>query len=92
MTQLQLDRAVARATGEPLTLIRGLGFGPAPHRPADLEPEDLALRVECPFCGRHLPYPGVARGGSLALGECLACDVYFDVAPADVFAAPAPGS
>jgi hypothetical protein len=92
MTQLQLERAVARATGEPLTLIRGLGFGVARRRPADLEPEDLALRVECPFCGRHLPYPGTDRGGNPALGECPACDVYFDVAPADVFAAPALGA
>jgi hypothetical protein len=92
MTQLQLECAVARATGEPLALIRGRGFGLAARRPSDLEPEDLALQVECPFCGRRLPYLGTSRGGSLALGECLTCDVYFDVAPADVFAAPALGA
>jgi hypothetical protein len=32
------------------------------------------------------------RGGNPALGECLACDAYFDVAPADVFAAPSLGA
>jgi hypothetical protein len=88
MTQSQLDRAVARATGEPLTLIRGRGFGLARRRPNDLEPEDLTLCVECPFCGRAVPYAGAA-GGATALAECDGCDVYFDVAPADVHAAPA---
>jgi hypothetical protein len=91
MTQAQLDRAVARATGEPLRLIRGRGFGLAPRRPAAPEPEDLALCVECPFCGRRLPYPG-APGGTPALGECDRCDVDFDVTPGDVFAAPAGGA
>jgi hypothetical protein len=87
MTQAQLDRAVALATGEPLRLIRGLGFGPAPRRPTRPCAEDLALCVECPFCGRRLPYPGVT-----ALGECDRCEVYFDVAPGDVFAAPTGGA
>jgi hypothetical protein len=90
MTQAQLDRAVARATGEPLRLIRGLGFGPAPRRPPWPKAEDLALCVLCPFCGRRLPYPG-APGGAPALGACDRCDVYFDVAPKDVFAAPPGG-
>jgi hypothetical protein len=89
MTQRQLARAVARATGEPLTLIRGRGFGLARRRPADLEPEDLTLCVECPFCGRAVPYPGAAGGGAPALAECDGCDVYFDAAAADAYAAPA---
>jgi hypothetical protein len=87
MTQAQLDRAVARSTGEPLRLIRGLGFGLAPRRPTRPGAEDLALCVACPSCGRRLPYPGVS-----APGECGHCDVYFHVAPGDVFAAPAGGA
>jgi hypothetical protein len=86
MTQSQLDRAVARATGEPLRLIRGRGFGPAPRRPTDLEPEDPTLCVECPFCGRPVPYPGMA-GGSPAPAECDRCDVVFDFAADEVYAA-----
>jgi hypothetical protein len=64
-----------------------LGFSLVPERPADLEPEDLTLQVECPFCGAALSYPGAVRGGELPLGECDRCDVYFDVEPDDVFAA-----
>ena len=72
MTQAQLDRAVAGATGESLRTIRRLGFGLRPPRRDDLEPEDLRLVVDCPFCGRPVAYPGPARDGSPALAECAA--------------------
>ena len=57
--------------------------------PRDLEPEDLRLVVDCPFCGRPVPYPGLVRDGSPALAECAdpRCDVYFDFAIAEVYAA-----
>ena len=41
MTQAQLDRAVATATGEALPTIRRLGFSAAAGPGADLEPEEL---------------------------------------------------
>jgi hypothetical protein len=87
MTQAQLDRSVADRTGESLRTVHRLGFQPGPAR--ELEPEDLRLVVDCPFCGRAVPYPGRSRDGSPALAECLnpACDVYFDFAEADVYAA-----
>lgn len=78
MTQRQLDRAVAAATGESLATIHRLGF----VAPADLEPEDLPLAVDCPFCRRPVTYPGLAGGGAAALAECDRCDVYFDFCPA----------
>jgi hypothetical protein len=89
VTQSQLDRAVAAATGEPLRLIRSRGFQLAPRGRDGLEPEDLTLAVACPFCGRQAAYPGPAGDGSIALGECERCDVYFDIVDADVVAAPA---
>jgi hypothetical protein len=46
MTQRQLDRAVSAATGESLATIHRFGFG----TPAVLEPEDICLAVDCPFC------------------------------------------
>ena len=86
MTQAQLDRSVADRTGESLHTVHRLGFQPGlAHK---LEPEDLRLVVDCPFCGRAVPYPGRSRDGSPALAECLnpACDVYFDFVEADVYA------
>ncbi len=85
MTQLQLDSAVADATGESLNLVRNLGFSlMAPGR-TDLEPEEIDLAVACPFCRRAVAYPGRTRDGAMPLAECLACDVYFAIAPEQVF-------
>jgi hypothetical protein len=85
MTQLQLDSAVAQATGESLDLVRDRGFSLHDPGCADLEPEDLVLAVVCPFCRRSTPYPGLTRDGELPLAECLGCDVYFPIAPGEIF-------
>jgi hypothetical protein len=82
MTQLQLDRTVACKTGESLRTIRHLGFSIQAGASQDLEPEDLHLAVNCPFCGRPCDLPA----GSSALAECDACDVEFDFDPDDVYA------
>jgi hypothetical protein len=89
----QLERTVARQTGESPRTIRGLGFTLRTGPPGDLEPEDLRLLIDCPFCGRAVPYPGRAGDGSPALAECLAprCDVYFEFDPAEVYAAQVVG-
>jgi hypothetical protein len=86
MTQAQLDRSVASITGDSLATILRLGFQPDARN--DLEPEDLRLVVDCPFCGHPVPYPGRARDGSPALAECASpsCDVYFDCGESDVYA------
>ncbi len=85
MTQSQLDRSIAGRTGESLALVHRLGFG-LPAR--DLEPEDIRLVVDCPFCRKPATYPGRAGDGSLALAECLdpRCDVFFDFNLAEVYA------
>jgi hypothetical protein len=87
MTQSQLDRSIAGLTGESPRTIRRLGFGLQAASPGD--PEDLRLVVDCPFCGRPVPYPGRVPDGSPALAECAEprCDVYFDFDPAEVYAA-----
>ena len=89
MTQSQLDRSIAGVTGESPHTIRRLGFGLQPNSPHDLEPEDLRLVVDCPFCGRPVPYPGRAGDGSPALAECTdpRCDVYFDFDLSEVYVA-----
>ncbi len=89
MTQAQLNRSIAGVTGESPRTIHRLGFGLQPIRAIDPQPEDLRLVVDCPFCGRPVPYPGTVRDGSPALAECLEprCDVFFDFALADVYVA-----
>jgi hypothetical protein len=87
MTQAQLDRSVAARTGESLRTVHRLGF--QPDQTGALEPEDLRLVVDCPFCGRPVPYPGLIGNGKPALAECAdpRCDVYFDFAIRDVYVA-----
>ena len=87
MTQAHLIRSVADRTGESRSTLRRLGFQLTRATPP--EPEDVRLVVDCPFCGRAVPYPGRVRDGSTALAECPnpTCDVYFDFAEADVYAA-----
>ena len=83
MTQAQLDCAIADVTGESLDLVHDLGFS----LPGVLEPEDLCLVLDCPFCRRPVPFPGRVRGGALAQAECLDCDVYFEPKEPEVYAA-----
>jgi hypothetical protein len=85
LTQSQIDQAVAEATGESLRTVRNHGFS----APAMLEPDDITLVLDCPFCGRAVPYPGRARDGSAVLAECLRCDVYFGFDEAEVYGAAA---
>jgi hypothetical protein len=84
----QLDRAVARATGESLRTVRALGFSLLPERPTGTAPDERAFDAECPRCGRAVPHPGWA-GGAPALAECAECDLYFVPRPgATDFATP----
>ena len=87
MTQTQLNHALAVQTGEPLSVIRRLGFsllnGPCNQPAAD----DIRLVVHCPFCGDQVPYPGRSGDGSNTLAECHGCDVYFEFDDRDVFPA-----
>ncbi len=90
MTQSQLDQAVATTTGESLSTIRHLGFGPLTEEADDLEPENLCLVLDCPFCRQPVAYPGTTRSGESAIAECDRCDVYFDFQPGEVYTAAVP--
>jgi hypothetical protein len=59
MTQRQLNRAVARATGERITTIRRMGFGPLAPLPDDDHREPLVLDWDRPDAsgGSHFPPP-----------------------------------
>jgi hypothetical protein len=84
MTRSQLNHQVARITGEPIDYITALGFSLLCPGGESMEPEDIRLVLECPFCGRSVPYPGPAAAGSEPMAECERCDVEFGFLPQEV--------
>jgi hypothetical protein len=89
MTRTQLNHQVARITGEPIDYITALGFSLLRLGGERMEPEDIRLVLECPFCGRPVPYPGSAAAGSELMAECERCDVYFGFDTFEVYATAA---
>jgi hypothetical protein len=89
MTRTQLNHQVARITGEPIDYITALGFRLLRPDGESMEPEDIRLVLECPFCGRPVPYPGSTAAGSEPIAECERCDVYFGFDSFEVYATAA---
>jgi hypothetical protein len=87
VTQAQLNRAVAVATGETIRDVRNLGFSILERRPESPDPDDLCLVLDCPFCGGVIPYPGLP--GDDRLATCSSCDVEFAYALHEVYLAGA---
>jgi hypothetical protein len=85
MTQIQLDRAVAGATGESLRTIVGIGFRLLTEPAGRREPDDLVLAVACPFCGRPVVL-ATGPGDTPGLAGCDPCDVEFDFGPDEIYA------
>jgi hypothetical protein len=90
VTQLEIDHAVALATGEPLRAVRSRGFSIVPDRHESPDPEDLALLLDCPFCRAMIPYPALPVSTPPALAVCPACDVEFEFAPHEVYTISTP--
>ena len=87
MTRSHLDRQVARRTGEAPRTIRALGFGPLrPAAAAALEPEDLELALDCPFCGRRATPAAAGPAAAERLAECRRCDAEFPFTDDDLYA------
>ena len=84
MTRHQLSHLVAARTGEPLSVIRRLGFQLQSEPREEPAAEELCLAVPCPFCREPVPYPGRSGDGSPVLAECADCDVYFEADDRDV--------
>ena len=79
MKQTEIDRAVARTTGESRRTIAGRGFSldrPVPPTPASLE-----VGLDCPGCGHAVPLDSAASTDSWREAECGRCDAVYDVAP-----------
>ena len=89
MTRNQVSHLIAARTGEPLSVIRRLGFQIKSEPREEPATEDICLVVHCPFCREAIPYPGRTRDGSDVLAECDQCDVFFPFEDRDVFPASA---
>jgi hypothetical protein len=85
ITQAQLHRRIASITGEPLAHVHSLGFSLMSEQQGDLEPEEVKLVLDCPFCGHPVTYPGLAGDGTEGMAECDRCDVYLGFDPDDVY-------
>jgi hypothetical protein len=87
MTRTRLHSSIAARTGEPLSVIRQIGFSLLTNNRDEPKPEDIILVLHCPFCGEQVPDPGRTGDGSNALAECPDCDVYFEFEDGEVFPA-----
>ena len=61
MTRNQVSHLIAARTGEPLSVIRRLGFQIKSEPREGPAAEELRLVVRCPFCREPAPYPGRSR-------------------------------
>jgi hypothetical protein len=84
MTRAQMICAVARHTGESIATVLYRGFSLLTEGSRDLEPEEIVLRLDCPFCRRSIAYPGTQS----LVAECDDCDLDFDFAVEEVYTAP----
>jgi predicted Zn finger-like uncharacterized protein len=81
MTQNELNRAVARVTGESRGTIRDLGFILARQEP---EPAtEPMLAVDCPGCGAQLAINPSKPLGRLV--ECSRCDALFPYSDREIY-------
>jgi hypothetical protein len=87
MTQAQLDRSVARRTGESVRTVHRLGFSALPGGPADHGPDALYLVIDCPRCRQAALYPGQRRDGTCRPAHCPSCESPFAFDLLDVYVA-----
>ncbi len=78
MNQSELERAVARATGESRGFVKQFGFIVVDDEPKP--DDDPILAIDCPGCG------AVCDGSDLATGlECPRCDAVYPVSVDELY-------
>jgi hypothetical protein len=78
MNQSELERAVARATGESRRFVKQFGFSLVDDEPKP--GDELTLAIDCPGCG------AICDGCNLGQGlECLRCDAVYPVSVDELY-------
>lgn len=72
MNQSELERAVARATGESRCFVKRFGFSLVDDEPKP--GDELTLAIDCPGCGAVCDDVDLAKGL-----ECPRCDAVYPV-------------
>jgi hypothetical protein len=86
MTQNELNRAVARATGESRGTIRDLGFTLVTQ---ETEPvTEPTLAVDCPGCGARLEVN--SSDPSRGHVECPRCDAVYPYSDEEIYVSDSP--
>lgn len=86
MTQFQFDSAVADTTGEELSVIEGMGFGPLHFSGIRWDADEPILSVDCPFCGAAALLAN-NPDDLPEFAECRRCETIFDYSNDEVFSA-----
>jgi uncharacterized C2H2 Zn-finger protein len=81
MNQSEVERAVARATGESRRFIKRFGFSLIVDEPEHCC--DAALAIDCPGCGAVFNLNDVAN--HLSELECPRCDAVYPVAADELY-------
>ena len=84
MTQTQLHRAVASATGESCRTIRALGFSLV-EAETEASDEAAGLALDCPACGHEVPLTGGGYDALPPLAACPGCDTEYPYALHEVY-------
>jgi hypothetical protein len=88
MNQSEVERAVARATGESRRFIKRFGFSLTPEEPHHRA--DPALAIDCPGCGTVFdPVEVVNLFSEL---ECPRCDAVYPVAAKELYVVESPAA
>jgi hypothetical protein len=83
MMQAEINRAVARVTGESRRMVARRGFSLEP--PSSASPDGVQIGFNCPGCGSLIPIPLTPLGPYLSEAECASCDVVYDIDPHALF-------
>jgi hypothetical protein len=86
MNQSEVERAVARATGESRRFIKRFGFSLLYEDPEHCS--DPALAIDCPGCGAVFNLDDVAN--LLSELECPRCDAVYPVAADELYVVDSP--
>ena len=85
MTQEEIDRAVARATGETVRVIESRGFTMQEEESSDPDADDGRLCIDCPRCRTPILLSDRGLAYLPEAADCDRCDAFFDYAFEEIY-------